>query len=511
MQNHEIPLEALSSWVNSPYRWGLATCRRAIIPLARITVLSAVGLLCLGSALHAQSNGFSVPNPLVLPDSTGQLATYTTNGFIDQTNPFFQSLGTNGRTCNSCHRPENAWTISPASLQARFNATAGRDPVFNAFDGTNCQTSDQSTLAARQQASSLLLSKGLIRIGMKLPLSAEYSLSVEKDPYGCALTADTAGNTIVSVYRRPLPSASVIFLSTVMWDGRENAPGRSINDDLISQARDATLGHAQASASPTDAQLQQIVSFQQGLFVAQSKDNLAGPLDGMKALGGAINLSAQNFFLGINDPLGGNPTGAAFTPQVFTLYQPWLNLNQGTSKYIQQRRLIAQGAEIFNNKAITISGVAGLNDLVDPTTGKPVLGPQFQGTCTTCHDSLNVGNHSVSAPLNIGITEGDTDKIAAPLDVADLPVFVLTCPTPDFQGQTVFHTTDPGRALVSGKCKDIGKTKGPILRGLAGRAPYFHNGSVASLMDAVTFYNNRFGIGLTDQEKAALVAFLNSL
>lgn len=466
-------------------------------------MLISTSLLCWGTTLYAQS-GFSIPNPLVLTDATGQLSTYTTNGFIDLTNPFFQNLGTNGRTCNSCHRPENSWTITPASLQARFAATVGMDPVFNAVDGANCQNADQSTLAARQQASSLLLSKGLIRVGMKLPANAEYSLAVEQDPYGCALTTDANGNTIVSVYRRPLPSASVVFLSTVMWDGRENALGRTIHDDLISQARDATLGHAQALTSPTDVQLEQIVSFEQGLFVAQSKDNLAGPLDAIGALGGPVNLSAQNFFLGINDPLGGNPSGVPFTSEAMTLYQAWLNLNQGATKYLQQRRLIAQGAEIFNNKPITITGVAGLNDL-------PVPGSSFQGTCTTCHDAFNIGNHSVSAPLNIGITEGDNSRVVAPLDVADLPVFVLTCPAPDFQGQTVFHTTDPGRALVTGKCQDIGKTKGPILRGLAGRAPYFHNGSAASLSDAVNFYDNRFGIGLTDQEKAALIAFLNSL
>ena len=71
--------------------------------------------------------------------------------------------------------------------------------------------------------------------------------------------------------------------------------------------------------------------------------------------------------------------------------------------------------------------------------------------------------------------------------------------------------TDPGRALISGNCADIGKVKGPILRGLAGRAPYFHNGSAATLMDAVNFYDQRFNIGFTDQQKQDLVNFLNAL
>jgi cytochrome c peroxidase len=65
--------------------------------------------------------------------------------------------------------------------------------------------------------------------------------------------------------------------------------------------------------------------------------------------------------------------------------------------------------------------------------------------------------------------------------------------------------------LLTGKCADIGKTKGPILRGLAARAPYFHNGSAATLADVVAFYDQRFNLNLTDQQKADLVAFLQTL
>ena len=124
------------------------------------------------------------------------------------------------------------------------------------------------------------------------------------------------------------------------------------------------------------------------------------------------------------------------------------------------------------------------------------------GTCGTCHDSPDVGNHSVSAPLNIGV--GDLNS---PLDVSYLPVIAL-------QNKTTLEiktTTDPGRALITGLWKDVGRLKGPILRELASRAPYFHNGSANSLDDAVEFYNKRFHIGFTPQEKRDLVAFLSAL
>ncbi len=82
--------------------------------------------------------------------------------------------------------------------------------------------------------------------------------------------------------------------------------------------------------------------------------------------------------------------------------------------------------------------------------------------------------------------------------------------TPLGEGR-MFQTTDPARALITGRCADIGKTKGPILRGLAARPPYFHNGSARTLRDVVNFYDQRFSIHLSDQEKADLVAFLQSL
>ncbi len=132
--------------------------------------------------------------------------------------------------------------------------------------------------------------------------------------------------------------------------------------------------------------------------------------------------------------------------------------------------------------------------------------PAITGGCATCHDTPNVGNHSVKLPISIGTVAPS----AAGLDTSGLPVFTLRCDIGPMAGQ-IFTVTDPGKALISGQCADIGKMKGPVLRGLASRAPYFHNGAAARLEDAVEFYNTRFGIGFTDQEKADLVAFLKTL
>ena len=106
------------------------------------------------------------------PNPSGSAATFSTTGKVDLTGPFFQSLGTNGRSCATCHQASDGWTIIPAHLQQRFDATGGTDPVFRTVDGSNAPNLDVSTLDARRSAYSMLLSKGLIRIGIGIPAGA---------------------------------------------------------------------------------------------------------------------------------------------------------------------------------------------------------------------------------------------------------------------------------------------------------------------------------------------------
>jgi hypothetical protein len=284
------------------------------------------------------------------------------------------------------------------------------------------------------------------------------------------------------------------FLTTIMWDGREPT--------LAQQSIDATLGHAQAIVGPTAAQQQQIVGFESGIFTAQVSDNNAKDLTTAGANGGPTALAnlLPGFFVGVNDPLGGNPKNLPFNSQIFDLYQTWMNIN-GLGG-VPSRQAVARGEALFNNTPITITGVAGIND----QPGLAIV----NGFCGTCHDTPDVGNHSVKLPINIGIANGGSNNNNPGLDIGNLPVFTLYCLSGPNMGQT-YTVTDPGRALISGKCADIGKMKGPILRGLAGRAPYFHNGSAATLLDVVNFYNQRFNIGLTPAQMNDMAAFLQAL
>ncbi len=445
-------------------------------------------LICFFLACPAYSEKLTrMPNDLMFNDSSGAFATHSINGSIDLKNEFFRKLGTNGRRCVSCHEPQEAWTITPKGVQARFKHSRGTDPIFRPNDGTNSPNADVSTVEARRSAYNMLLTKALIRVGIGIPDNAEFDLLAVDDPYGFASASQ------LSLFRRPLPSTNLSFLSAVMWDGRETMPHQTIHFDLGNQANDATLGHAQAASPITAEQRQHIVAFERSLFTAQVYDKSAGRLTAAGATGGPDNLVQDQFYLGINDLFGDNITVAPFSPTVFDLYDSWSGLTG--NKRAKGRAAIARGQELFNTKPIAISGVSGIND--EEAFGKPTV---FNGTCTTCHNTPNVGNHSVSAPLNIGISD-------ASRRTPEMPLYTLRNKT---TGE-IMVTTDPGRALITGKWKDIGRFKGPILRALAARAPYFHNGSAKDLHAVVDFYNKRFDIGLTDQEKDDLVAFLQTL
>ena len=450
-------------------------------------------------ALATASGIALADDPLVALDATGVVKTFAPGGALDTNNAFFQSLGTNGRSCASCHRPEDAWSIAPSHLQSRFAASGGTDPVFRLNDGANSPRADVGSVDARRRAYSMLLNKGLVRVGIGVPAGAEFTLAAVDDPYRYASAAE------LSLFRRPLPSTNLRFVTGVMWDGREtNAPFKPPMDagaataDLVAslghQGVDATLGHAQASAAPSAAQVKQIVDFELSLSTAQWFDFNAGFLSDGDALGGPRALANQGFHVGVNDVLGADPTLAAFKREAMTLFDGWDPRTGAGADGLALfgRAAIARGEKLFNTKPIAITGVGGLNDALGIAS--------IPGTCTTCHDTPNVGNHSVALPIDIGVSD-------AARRTADMPLYTLRN---NATGATV-RTTDPGRALITGKWADIGKFKGPVLRALAARPPYFHNGMAATLSDVVAFYDTRFDIGLTPQEKRDLAAFLSAL
>ena len=245
----------------------------------------------------------------------GKLGAYHPSGPTrKRTNAFFQSLGTNGRSCVTCHQPSDGMTVSAKGIKQRFDKTRGRDSIFAPVDGANCPDLVPETLTsgaliggfrgkgkkALKEAYSLLLNKGLIRIFLPEPTPLPgvdnpiVDWEVAHDPYGCnaddsPYAQDGKGNRLFSMYRRPLITANLKFKykvgQQIMWDGRE--------PDLESQAIHATMGHAQATeaqvAQATAAgKFKEIVAFELNFFSAQIEDKRAKRLDDAGARGGPL-------------------------------------------------------------------------------------------------------------------------------------------------------------------------------------------------------------------------------
>jgi len=464
---------------------------------------------------------------------------------------FFQSLGTNGRTCFSCHQPQNNWSITPTTLLATYVATLGKDPVFAPVDGSDCPTSGMAAtkfglnfIEARIQ----LFTRGNFRIALPPPANPQWlSVTVTSDPTGCELSSvygiNNPTNPTLSFYRRPLPATNVIYTSpgvrkdangnpvpNIMWDTREPS--------LESQFVDATLTHAQAAAPPSQTQAAQGAAFQSGSFTAQTYNFVSGDLtgaDGSGATGGPValynysntTLPGKNPFAGgcaLNVlPCPGSLISNAPNPgfQETTAFTTYSGGNTPAAEAM--RASIMRGQVIFNTRSFTVNGVTGLTDI-----GRTVAASQV-ATCSTCHDNANVGNDAFNDPKHLGVA--DNSYISAAQASAngsstlpmtpDQPVFTFLCPQGSinyFSNPVVvngvtydeYQTSDPGVGWITGNCNDLGKFKVSSLRGIGARPPFFHGGEAATMTDVVVFYNNRFNIGLSAQDIQDLVNFMNA-
>jgi len=503
------------AWTSSSFTSITAACA------CGCALAACSGRLTDDEPLRRTSSATKAPASTTVQDTSDDLGTLESDSPSDfdagASNGFFANLGSNGRTCNTCHVVASAWTFTPADAQGR----ARNDPLFAPVDGADCPPTS-ATQAPDSTLSTEVTNYGLIRIQLGIPATADFTLVSATNPKGCAIAPGSAGaNGQLFMFRRPLPSTNLIFDSAIMWDGRENLekPATTAADgdagallfDLNDQANSATLNHAQGMGIAGTPAQADIVGFETSLYTAQSLMQFQHiALDGDGANGSTQYLAgtvAPAFFIGRNDPLK-----PGFNPAAFDVFAAWEPTSTTYGSLKKSEQSIGRGEALFNGTTFTIHDIPGLNSVPgDPlyNPADPLAGQDIVGGCTICHNSPDVGNHSTALAINIGVTlarpannDGSANTV---LDVAQLPAYVLS------NGTNQIAVTDPGRALISGHFLDAGKTKGPILRGLSARAPYFHNGSAKDLATVVSFYNARFAIGLTADEQADLVAFLQAL
>jgi hypothetical protein len=196
---------------------------------------------------------------------------------------------------------------------------------------------------------------------------------------------------------------------------------------------------------------------------------------------------------------------------VFRLFDAWKDPATMAKELAEAQRefraSVARGNDVFMFRQFWIRDVAHINSIG--------LGNPIKGTCSTCHNAQMTGQGLPPGWADVGTTNYPTwTEPSVFSDKAVLPVFKLTCdksaPPHPYLGR-VIYTNDPGRALITGKCVDIGAIVMGQFRGLAARAPYFSNGSAKNLRELVDVHDRRFDMKLTEQEKVDLANFLSVL
>lgn len=458
------------------------------------------------------------PATLDYTNDHGTIRTLVVDGPIEtKGHPFFEPIGTNGRACVTCHQPADGMSLSARTARERWDATGGKDPLFAAIDGSNCPTLPQGERASH----SLLLERGLLRIERPWPVRSfngkpvkpDFRIEVVRDPNGCNSgpgRGPEAGN--ISVYRRPRPVANLKYLLAVGFpfdpkqgyalpldpdDGKPQS-GNLMADNragnLRLQMEDAAASHLQLMGKLTPQQIDRIRDFELRIYAAQQESVQGGSLDTLGAEGGPVKL---------RDSQPG-ALGSIGTP-VWSEFAAWDRISPAdaarlTPEQLAFRQSVARGARVFRDRTFLIFDSAGINSRMG--FGNPV-----RNSCVFCHNMTQMGNDVAPGQVDLGTT---TLPFADPWD--DLPLFRVTClgePHPHY-GRVIL-TYDPGFALTSGKCADVGKITLQSMRGLAARAPYFSNGLAKDLRAVVDYYERRYNIGYTEQEKQDLVNLMSVL
>jgi len=296
---------------------------------------------------------------------------------------------------------------------------------------------------------------------------------------------------------------------------RDPATGKLVNMNMMADAREPTLatqavsaalGHLEMPKPPSAKVLERILSFERQIYAAESWHTGAGDLTepgGPPALGPAALAAGRTSVLGNNT-----------TAYVFPIGDVWRSLPRtGNAEHDSEaafRESVARGHDVFFFRTFWIRDAMHIN-----TVG---LGNPIKRTCSTCHGMHMTGMDTANGWMDIGTTNlpWATETPISPWakEKPEMPLFKITCdkahaPHP-FLGR-VIYTQDPGRALITGRCNDVGTIVIQQFRGLAARAPYFSNGSARTLRELVDFYDRRFNIQYSEAEKEDLVNFLSTL
>jgi cytochrome c peroxidase len=419
--------------------------------------------------------------------------------------------GSNGRSCATCHVPEDGFTLTPARV-ARLLETNPDDPLFNAIDAD-----DPGAEALTFEH----LKKGLVRVVLTLPDNMDL--------------IDDAGNVTTPPDRSLFVWRGVPSIADAALSGPYQLDGRVAT--LEEQAQAAITGHSQGGEIAR-SELQRIAAFERAVFSSPRARSVAVQLE--------RGVAAQDI------------------PDA----EDELDLSITETRGRQVYQAVCEACHGGANKATIVD--REIHDLAFPALRSdgtvlyrvpaseppsPELAPRPD------NEFINIGSAMENHLVQIGATEHEsfTKDLSFPryrfrfyadasrtTMVAELPPalpaedpfgFTIDGDGNPVTGPNFFpqaFTTDPGRALITGSPDDFEAFDIPTLRGIGRTAPYWHNGISETLEGVVDLYSDHLlskfpslrlpgekepdadgDIGpeeaLTAEQRSDLVAFLKRL
>jgi cytochrome c peroxidase len=340
----------------------------------------------------------------------------------------------NGRACADCHMPTDAFQLSPASVEARFQLLQLRrrfnpqadDPLFRPVDAD-----DFRTLGDDAHDFSNLRQNGLVRVTFPLPPNVRVI-----DPATGAPSADT----FVDVFRA-VPTVNNVALTGPdginPWPRGPNASGGYQLDarfeTLQEQALAAFTAHAQVRNAPSTRTLDDLASFQRILFTNQR----------VRALSDAVR------------------EGTVPLPDA-----------DGPLTALEQA-----------GKAVFVRACAQCHGGPGQSTPQALV-IRFHDIASQC-----------PRPVDVVVPARFAFAPCPPQLARNARTYEITLANGTTVRRT---SSDPGRALLTGFVggpapqDDWNKLDAPGLRGLRKTAPYFHNNSAATIEDVVDHYTAFF-------------------
>ena len=254
-------------WFGSPSPIGVAAALAVAAPLVLAACDIGVGPDTVGTegAAVTMTGNFS--------NSSGAAATVSKTGSIDTSNAFFQSLGTNGRACVTCHdavdRVDDHAGQRAGEVQRHQRHRPDLPPQRR-------RQRAQPAGRHRRPAHDRVQHAAQPRRHPRRPADARRTPSSTWSPSTIPTGTRARRSSRCSAARCPARTSRSSRASC--GTAARPSPARPCAQNLARQANDATLGHAQASVPLTAAQQSSIVAFETALFTAQTSDSVAGSL-----------------------------------------------------------------------------------------------------------------------------------------------------------------------------------------------------------------------------------------